>query len=215
MACDLFLSEALENHLNGVAQGFPFSDLTIVLASTSPRRQELLRQIGIQFTTASIDIDESVVDAEKPERYVVRLAREKTTAVISKFADSSVIIAADTTVTIDGRILGKPVDRADAFAMWALLSGRTHQVMTGVAVAFSGRIETTFVRTEVEFVSLTRQQMEHYWDSGEPVGKAGGYAIQGLGSIFIPQIHGSYSNVVGLPLVETVALVNAVIQQKQ
>jgi septum formation protein len=195
-------------------QRFPFSDLTIVLASTSPRRQELLTQIGIQFTTALIDIDESIVEAEKPEHYVVRLARQKASAAIPHCSESAVIIAADTTVTIDGHILGKPADRADAFAMWDLLSGRIHQVMTGVAVAYAGLVQTTIVRTDVEFSTLTPQQMHYYWDSGEPVGKAGGYAIQGLGSMFIPRIQGSYSNVVGLPLFETVALINAVIAQK-
>ncbi len=162
-------------------QVFPFSDLTIVLASTSPRRQELLAQIGIKFTAALIDIDESIVEGEKPEHYVVRLAREKAAAAIPDFFESAVIIAADTTVTIDERILGKPTDRADAFAMWDLLSGRTHQVMTGVAVAYLGTVQTTIVRTDVEFLSLTHHQMQYYWESGEPIGKAGGYAIQGLG----------------------------------
>jgi septum formation protein len=191
-------------------QRFPFSHLEIVLASTSPRRKELLEQIGVQFSTAVIDIDESIVSGEIPADYVVRLALEKARAAVSNFPDHTVIVAADTTVTIDGQILGKPVDRDDAFAMWDLLSGRTHQVMTGVAVAFSGRLKTTIVQTEVEFVSLTRQQMQDYWHSGEPVGKAGGYAIQGLGAVFIPRIQGSYSNVVGLPLVETVALMTSV-----
>jgi septum formation protein len=191
-------------------QRYSFSHLEVVLASTSPRRKELLDQIGVQFTTAIIDIDESVIRGEIPADYVVRLAREKVCAAIPHFADHTVIIAADTTVTIDGTILGKPVDQDDAFSMWDLLSGRTHQVMTGVAVSFSGKIETTMVQTDVEFVSLTRQQMQDYWNSGEPIGKAGGYAIQGLGAVFVPWIKGSYSNVVGLPLVETVALMTAI-----
>lgn len=196
------------------ARRFPFPDLKIVLASTSPRRKELLAQIGVQFSTAVIDIDESIVEGENPADYVVRLAREKASAAIPNFSESTVIIAADTTVTIDGHILGKPIDQDDAFAMWDLLSGRTHQVMTGVAVAFSGRVQTTIVKTYVEFLPFTRQQMQDYWNSGEPIGKAGGYAIQGLGAMFVPQIQGSYSNVVGLPLVETVALMTAVIEQE-
>ncbi len=193
---------------------FPFPHLDIVLASTSPRRKELLEQIGIHFTTTVIDIDESIVEGEIPADYVIRLAQEKAGAAVQSFSEQTVIIAADTTVTIDGHILGKPVDRDDAFAMWNLLSGRTHQVMTGVAVAFAGKIQTTIVTTDVEFLSLTSQQMQDYWNSGEPVGKAGGYAIQGRGAAFIPQIQGSYSNVVGLPLVETVALIAATIEQK-
>lgn len=206
--------QSTNSKLSDHAQRFPFPDLTIVLASTSPRRKELLAQIGVQFSTAVIDIDESIIEGENPTDYVVRLAREKASAAIPIFSECTMIVAADTTVTIDGHILGKPVDRDDAFAMWDLLSGRTHQVMTGVAIAFSGRVQTAVVQTDVEFLPLTRQQMEEYWNSGEPIGKAGGYAIQGLGAMFVPRIQGSYSNVVGLPLVETVALMTAVIEQK-
>ncbi len=191
-----------------------FTKLNIILASTSPRRKELLEQVGLQFTTAVIDIDESNVEGETPADYVVRLAREKALAAMPDFTKETVIIAADTTVTIDGHILGKPVDQSDAFAMWQLLSGRTHQVMTGVAVACAGEIKAAIVTTDVEFLPLTQAQMQDYWNSGEPIGKAGGYAIQGLGAAFIPRIQGSYSNVVGLPLVETLALITAVIEQK-
>ena len=188
--------------------------LNIILASTSPRRKELLEQVGLQFTTASIDIDESHVEGEIPSDYVVRLAREKALAAMPAFPKDTVIIAADTTVTIDGHILGKPVDQEDAFAIWQLLSGRTHQVMTGVAVAYAGEIQTAIVKTDVEFLPLTPQQMQSYWDSGEPIGKAGGYAIQGRGAVFIPRIQGSYSNVVGLPLVETLALITTAKEQR-
>jgi len=194
-------------------QLFPFAHLQVVLASTSPRRKELLEQVGMQFTTVAIDIDESIVTGEIPSDYVVRLAQEKALAAVCNFSEQTIIIAADTTVTIDGYILGKPANRNDAFAMWSLLSGRTHQVMTGVAVAFLGGIKTTVVQTDVEFLPLTYEQMQNYWDSGEPIGKAGGYAIQGLGAVFIPRIHGSYSNVVGLPLVETVELIKAITAQ--
>lgn len=188
--------------------------LNIILASTSPRRKELLEQVGLQFTTASIDIDESHIEGEIPSDYVVRLAREKALAAMPDFPEDTVIIAADTTVTIDCKILGKPVNQTDAFAMWQLLSGRTHQVMTGVAVAYAGAIQTAIVKTDVEFLSLTPEQMQSYWDSGEPIGKAGGYAIQGRGAAFIPRIQGSYSNVVGLPLVETLILINAAKEQR-
>ena len=191
-----------------------FAELNIILASTSPRRKELLEQVGIQFETVAIDIDESVVIGELASDYVVRLAREKAQAATPHFSTKHVIIAADTTVTVDGHILGKPADQQEAFAMWQLLSGRTHQVMTGVAVAHADEIHTDLVVTDVEFLPFTLSQMQDYWDSGEPVGKAGGYAIQGRGAAFIPRIHGSYSNVVGLPLVETLALINAAIAQQ-
>ncbi len=183
----------------------------IVLASTSPRRQALLQQVGVAFSTAVIDIDESVRVGETPADYVVRLARQKAQAAIPFFSTDTVIIAADTSVTVDGLILGKPSSQQDAFAMWTLLSGRCHQVMTGVAVARRGQIASTVVVTEVEFLPLSPTQMHSYWDSGEPIGKAGGYAIQGLGAAFIPRIDGSYSNVVGLPLVETLALLRQAI----
>jgi septum formation protein len=129
--------------------------LNIVLASTSPRRKELLEQVGLHFITAAIDIDESHVESETPSDYVVRLAREKARAAIPDFADDTVIIAADTTVTIDGHILGKPLDQNDAFSMWQLLSGRTHQVMTGVAVAYAGQIQTAIVTTDVDFLPMS------------------------------------------------------------
>jgi septum formation protein len=180
----------------------------IVLASTSPRRKALLEQVGLVFTTTAIDIDESAHAAEFPADYVVRLARQKALAAVPDFSPQTLIIAADTTVTIDGLILAKPTDREHAFSMWKLLSGRTHQVMTGVAVACGEEIVTCNVVTEVDFLTLTIKQMQMYWDTGEPLGKAGGYAIQGYGAAFIPRINGSYSNVVGLPLVETLALIN-------
>ena len=197
------MSNSLNNSLNN-------NVFKITLASTSPRRKELLEQVSLQFTTTAIDIDESHVEGENPADYVVRLAREKALAATPNFPDETVIIAADTTVTIDGQILGKPIDQADAFAMWQMLSGRTHQVMTGVAVAYVGQIKTIIVTTDVDFLPFSQAQMQQYWDSGEPIGKAGGYAIQGRGAAFIPRIQGSYSNVVGLPLVETLALVAAV-----
>ena len=191
------------------------SDRNIVLASTSPRRKALLEQVGLTFSTASIDIDESVQQHESPVAYVLRLARAKALAAVPHFSAQTILIAADTTVTIDNHILGKPLDREDAFAMWQKLSGRVHQVITGVAVAQAGRIVTCSVSTDVEFSPLSAAQMQEYWASGEPLGKAGGYAIQGRGAAFIPRIHGSYSNVVGLPLVETLALLDEITAASQ
>lgn len=178
----------------------------IVLASGSARRRELLQQVGIEFTVQVFEIDESVQANEAPDAYVQRLAQQKARAAQVHLPSDCIVLAADTTVTVDGHILGKPVDQADAFAMWRLLSGRSHQVMTGVAVARGAQCHCLHVVTTVEFLALTDTQMQQYWQTGEPVGKAGGYAIQGRGAAFIPAIHGSYSNVVGLPLVETLQL---------
>ncbi|XID75282.1 Maf family protein [Alkanindiges sp. WGS2144] len=182
----------------------------IVLASSSPRRRELLQQVGIDFEVHSFEIDESPHLHEAPADYVVRLAIQKAQAAIAQLAPDTIVIAADTTVTIDGQILGKPASQADAFAMWHRLSGRDHFVMTGVAVAKNQTVLHRRVTTEVHFTHLTAADMQAYWQSGEPLGKAGGYAIQGLGAAFIPKIHGSYSNVVGLPLFETLDLLKEI-----
>ncbi len=180
--------------------------IPIVLASSSPRRCELLQQIGLEFEVNSFEIDESPHLHEAPADYVVRLAIEKARAAIAQLPVDTIVIAADTTVTIDGQILGKPVSQADAFAMWQRLSGRDHFVMTGVAVAKNQTVLHRRVTTEVHFAHVTQADMLAYWQTGEPIGKAGGYAIQGKGAAFIPKIHGSYSNVVGLPLFETLDL---------
>ena len=182
----------------------------IILASSSPRRRELLQQIGLEFEVNSFEIDESPYLHEAPADYVVRLAIEKAQAAIVQLAPDTIVIAADTTVTIGGQILGKPVDQDDAFAMWQHLSGQTHQVLTGVAVACGDRLLSTVVATSVHMLALTSTQMQAYWDTGEPLGKAGGYAIQGRAAAFIPRIEGSYSNVVGLPLVETLQLLQQI-----
>ena len=182
----------------------------IILASASPRRKELLEQVGVEFRVQSFEIDESPYPHEAPADYVVRLAIQKAQAAIEALPADSIVIAADTTVTVDGRILGKPVDQADAFAMWQRLSGRDHFVMTGVAVAKNQTVLHRRVTTEVHFSPLSHADMLAYWQTGEPVGKAGGYAIQGLAAAFIPKIYGSYSNVVGLPLVETLDLLKEI-----
>lgn len=185
----------------------------IILASGSPRRRELLTQVGVDFTVHVFEIDESPHDHETPAAYVARLAVSKAQAAIPHLPPQAIVIAADTTVTIDGVILGKPQDQADAMQMWQRLQGRTHQVLTGVAVCQGERCLRQVVCTEVVMRTVTNTEMLAYWQTGEPVGKAGAYAIQGRGAAWIPAIHGSYSNVVGLPLVETLTLLQQIQQQ--
>jgi septum formation protein len=177
----------------------------LYLASTSPRRRELLGQLGLDFHVLKVDIDESVRAGEAPAAYVLRLAREKAAAGLAQ-AGAGVVVAADTSVVLDGEVLGKPASEAAALAMWMRLSGRGHEVLTGVAVGDRGRLEATVVATRVRFRALREAELRAYWASGEPRDKAGGYAIQGKGAIFVTGIDGSYSNVVGLPLAETAAL---------
>ncbi len=178
----------------------------LLLASGSPRRKELLDQIGVHYQTASMDIDESVLENEVPHDYVVRLAREKAQAGINGHPDM-VVLAADTTVVVSGNILGKPEDENDARRMLKLLTGSTHHVLTGIAVATIAqgelRLESQVVSTEVYFSNISEQEIEQYIQTGEPMGKAGAYGIQGKASLFVERIEGSYSNVVGLPLAET------------
>ncbi len=178
----------------------------IILASGSPRRRELLHQVGLEFAVKVFEIDESCLPQESPRDYVHRLAQAKARAAQRHLSKDCIVIAADTTVTIAGQILGKPCDQAEAFTMWRLLSGQTHHVLTAVAIACGERLLSTVVATAVHMLPLSEQQMQAYWESGEPLGKAGGYAIQGRAAAFIPRIEGSYSNVVGLPLAETLQL---------
>lgn len=185
----------------------------IILASGSPRRRELLEQVGVVFDVQVFEIDERPIQGEPPAQYVERLALEKAKAAIPHVSESAVVIAADTTVTIDGVILGKPIDQDDAIRMWQRLQGRTHQVMTGVAVCQGARCKSQVVCTDVVMRAVTRDEMLAYWQTGEPMGKAGAYAIQGRGAAWIPAISGSYSNVVGLPLVETLTLLQQIQQQ--
>jgi septum formation protein len=181
----------------------------IILASSSPRRRELLLQLGLDFDVFSPDIDETVKAEEDVACYVERLACEKATAVLDRFPDA-VIIAADTSLGIDHQILGKPESKQHAFEMWALLSGRQHCVYTGVCVRTKEQKLSIVVRTEVEFQHLSLVDMENYWATGEPLGKAGAYAIQGIAARYIPKIIGSYTNVVGLPLFETAKLLQTI-----
>jgi septum formation protein len=177
----------------------------LYLASTSPRRRELLAQIGLAFTVLSPEIDESRQAGEAPEAYVARLAAAKARAGLAQVADG-VVVAADTTVVLDDAVLGKPATLAEAEAMWRALSGREHRVLTGVAVADRQALRVETVTTGVRFRPVAPEEMRAYWASGEPADKAGGYAIQGRGAVFVTRIDGSYSNVVGLPLAETAAL---------
>jgi len=175
----------------------------IVLASASPRRAELLDQIGIKFRVDAADIDESIIPGEQPIDLVERLARQKAR---SKLPCESVILSADTIVINEGSILGKPRDRHDAMDMLARLSNRIHQVVTAICVADGTSLVTEVVTTSVALRMISQAEATAYWDSGEPLDKAGGFAIQGLGAVFVKNIQGSYSNVVGLPLFETAAL---------
>jgi septum formation protein len=171
----------------------------LLLASQSPRRAELLRAAGFEFDVQSSDADETLHAGELPDDYVQRVARAKADAVLP-VAGERIVVAADTTVVVDHHILAKPADPADAARMLRLLSGRQHQVMTGVTVAGGGRILTRLAVTTVEFAALGDDEIAAYVSSGEPMDKAGAYAVQGVASRFVTRIEGSYSNVVGLPV---------------
>lgn len=174
---------------------------SLVLASQSPRRKELLEILGIPFSILTPEIDETPELGESPDKYVVRVAREKARDVASRL-ERSVILSADTVVTIDGSILGKPADRADAIRMLSGLSGREHRVYTAVCVIDQPRRQTRegLEETAVWFKPLTQGDIERYVDRENVMDKAGAYAIQGFASVFIPRIAGSYSNVMGLPM---------------
>ena len=178
----------------------------LVLASASPRRSELLTQIGLQFRIHPAHINEDPLPGEDPSAYVARLAREKAEAVYRELtaqqnsAPTLMVLGADTTVTLDNHILGKPNDHADAARMLNLLSGRTHQVLTGVALVSACATQLATETTSVTFSLLTPAEIAAYVASGEPLDKAGAYAIQGLAARWIPRIEGCYFNVVGLQL---------------
>jgi len=182
----------------------------IYLASQSPRRAELLRQIGVDFRVLQVAVDESVVAGETAEQHVIRLALEKARAGRAAVADagSRPVLGADTVVVTDERVLGKPAGRAEALAMLQSLSGRTHRVLSAVALAGSGESSRLSI-SRVTFRGLSAAECAAYWDTGEPADKAGGYAIQGLAALFIRRLEGSYSGVMGLPLYETAQLLQA------
>lgn len=185
----------------------PMGQTTLVLASGSPRRRAFLEQLGLSFTVVPADLDERVLPGEAPATYVERLAREKALAVRARHPDTRVL-AADTTVVLGDRVLGKPVDPADARAMLSALRGREHRVLTAVALA-SAQVQTRVVETFVDIRHATDAELAWYVATGEPLDKAGAYAIQGVGGFLVRGIRGSYSNVVGLPLAETLALLEA------
>ena len=186
-------------------------DLSLVLASASPRRRELLASVGLSFSVLVTDTDESPTDGETPIDFVTRLALEKARAAQLKVATQNVAILAADTIVVQGEIVfGKPIDFADAKRMWQVLSNGQHQVMTAVCLAVHDKLEVINCLTDVHFDEISDAQMRAYWDSGEPVDKAGGYAIQGLASAWVKLINGSYSNVVGLPLREVNQLLKTI-----
>jgi len=187
----------------------------IYLASQSPRRRELLEQIGIQFTTCHVDVIEERSSTEIAQDYVLRLAADKAQAGIdklhltNKLAADDLVLGADTIVVYQEQVLEKPRDKADAQRMMRLLSGNQHQVMTAIAVASQQTYRSEIIITDVKFRSISEQEMSDYWDTGEPEDKAGGYAIQGLAGRFVEFISGNYSAVVGLPLMQTEQLLQS------
>jgi septum formation protein len=173
----------------------------LILASASPRRAELLTRAGYEFTVEPADVDESVSPGERPADYVIRVARAKAQAVAERCRKSgSWVLAADTTVVVDGEILAKPADRTDAVRMLNRLAGVVHEVLTGVVVVAGDRELTEVARTRVRLLPLSPDEIAWYVESGEPEGKAGAYAIQGRAARFVDWIEGSWSNVVGLPV---------------
>jgi septum formation protein len=185
----------------------PPRPVQLVLASASPRRAELLSQLGLVFTVRALDIDETRQQGETVEAMVRRLALTK--ADVAACGETLPVLGADTAVVIDDELLGKPADRVEGLRMLSLLSGRTHEVLTAVAVVRGGRNDVRLSRSRVTFREITCAEAEAYWETGEPRDKAGGYGIQGIGGIFAERIEGSYSGIVGLPLAETEALLQA------
>ncbi len=177
------------------------------LASASPRRRQLLEQLGLSFEVVVADVDEDPKPGEKPGDYVSRLAEAKALAVVERLGRPGLpVLAADTAVVLDGAILGKPEDREDAIAMLRRLGGRSHQVLSAVALWHAGRVRVALSRSEVSFRAIDPAEAAAYWESGEPRDKAGAYGIQGMGGMFVEHLSGSYSGVMGLPLFETAAL---------
>ena len=171
-----------------------------ILASMSPRRSELLKLLGAEFETFAPEADEGQFSDLQPEELVLRLSKEKAISVINKGAMLPVV-AADAIVALDGKILGKPADESDAFSMLKMLSGKWHQVYTGVTVVKQDKVKTEVEMTEVKFRDLSDKEIAAYIATGEPMDKAGSYGIQGKGALLVEQLRGDYYNVVGLPLV--------------
>lgn len=186
---------------------------SIILASASARRQELLRQIGVRFTVRSQDIDESMRSGELANDYVIRMAQEKAKSALSAFpvnkdSNATVVLAADTSVVCDADVLGKPIDEADAVDMLRRLSGREHRVLCAVTLATQDKQRTVLSESRVRFREISIAEAQQYYRSGESAGKAGAYAIQGYAAVFVEQLIGSYSGVMGLPLFQTAQLLS-------
>jgi len=184
---------------------------SIILASASARRQELLSQIGVRFSVRSQDIDESIRRGERADDYVTRMAQEKAESAlsalsISKESSDGLVLAADTSVVCDTDVLGKPMDEADAIGMLRRLSGREHRVLSAVTLATQSKQRTVLSESRVSFREISIDEARRYYRSGEPQGKAGAYAIQGYAAVFVELLVGSYSGVMGLPLFETAQL---------
>jgi len=177
----------------------------IILASASPRRKELLEQIRIKYRVNPVDLDETPFPNEDPQSYVQRLAAEKSAACLAQCGDALPVLAADTSVVLGDLIMGKPKDQTDALAMLLQLSGQTHRVYTALSLRGLQHWQALSI-TEVTFRQLTEAEILAYWQTGEPIDKAGSYAIQGQGGVFVESIRGSFSGVVGLPLFETAEL---------
>jgi septum formation protein len=177
------------------------------LASSSPRRKELLSALGLEFTAAGVDVEETRLPGESPQAMVIRLAAAKAEAAV--VPAGTAVLGSDTAVVLGTTVFGKPRDEADCLAILGALSGKTHEVMTGVALRRSSGIATVLSITEVRFREIGQDEALAYWQSGEPRDKAGAYGIQGRGGVFVESIRGSYSGVVGLPVFETAELLAA------
>jgi septum formation protein len=204
----------------------------LILASASPRRRELLAQAGFSFTVESADVNESLRDGEEPTAYMLRLAVEKAQAVFARHSESSgapsmtassswvgskndplIVLGADTSVVLDDEILGKPADAADAMRMLRRLSGRTHQVLTGVAAVTRAGVMSGVETTEVTFSEIPEAELAAYCATAEPLDKAGAYGIQGYATRWIPRIDGDYFNVMGLPIARTAKLIETALAE--
>ena len=174
--------------------------MNLILASKSPRRQQLMRLLGLPFRVMTEDVDETMDPALPPEDEVARVSRKKAEAVLPLVGADALVVCADTIVVLDGRILGKPADREEAGAMLRALSGKTHTVLTAVTVCTRGQSKTEVERTEVSFRPLSCREIDAYVATGEPMDKAGAYGIQGFGSVFVRRLNGDYFNVMGLPV---------------
>ncbi len=178
----------------------------LILASQSPRRKELLSQLGYKFKTLAANIDETVIEGELPAQYVLRLAKEKAQFIAEQQSEDCIVLGSDTSVVLNQDILGKPENIEQCCQQLMLLSNNTHQVLTAIAAVKNQQIVSALITTDVTFKSLTIDEIKRYWQTGEPQDKAGAYGIQGIGGQFVTQINGSYSAVVGLPLYETAKL---------